>query len=584
MGKVDGGELLARTLERAGVTEVFGLQGGHLDAFLMACDGHGIRLTDTRHEAAAGHAADGYARITGNIGVAVMTAGPGFANGYPAIVNAHLDAVPTLFLVGAAPLREEETYPLQGGLDQIAMATPCTKWAYRITHTERIPEFIELAIRKATTGKPGPVLIEIPIDILFGNVDETEVRDAKNFYIESAPAPAPKAVAKVAALLEQAERPVIMVGAGATFSKCENELIAFAELTNIPVLRNNKAFGLMPPDHRLNGGSFQALAAASMLGLGAPDLVLMMGARFGLFTGGRSEIMVPNDATIIQVNVEASDIGRIRNVTLPIIADVRETLIAMTATLKDKTLPDWSDWAQGIGDMKGAMGMLYADAPAELASAIHPYHAVQAIADACPDNTIYIGDGGESSLWIQHTARVNIPGGLLTHGYLGCLGTGPGFAMGCKRAFPENPVVLVTGDGSAGFHIQEFETMVRHGMPIITVILNNQAWGMSWHGQKALFGENRTVMTKLEDSNYEQVCTAFGGEGERANTVAELKDAMARALSAGVPTCINVAIDPDVVEPSMAIMVNNADNDTRGDTGGTDKEETAIPYYENLKE
>ena len=129
MGKVDGGELLARTLERAGVTEVFGLQGGHLDAFLMACDGHGIRLTDTRHEAAAGHAADGYARITGKIGVAVMTAGPGFANGYPAIVNAHLDAVPTLFLVGAAPLREEETYPLQGGLDQIAMAT----WRHLIT-------------------------------------------------------------------------------------------------------------------------------------------------------------------------------------------------------------------------------------------------------------------------------------------------------------------------------------------------------------------------------------------------------------------------------------------------------------------
>ena len=119
--------------------------------------------------------------------------------------------------------------------------------------------------------------------------------------------------------------------------------------------------------------------------------------------------------------------------------------------------------------------------------------------------------------------------------------------------------------------------MVRHGMPIITVILNNQAWGMSWHGQKALFGENRTVMTKLEDSNYEQVCTAFGGEGERANTVAELKDAMARALTAGVPTCINVAIDPDVVEPSMAIMVNNEENETRR-TGGTDKEETAIPY------
>lgn len=582
MATVDGGELLARTLERAGVKDVFALQGGHLDAFLVACDSHGIRLTDTRHEAAAGHAADGYARMSAGLGVCTVTAGPGFANAFPSIVNAHLDAVPVLFLVGAAPLREDETNPLQGGIDQVAMATPTTKWAYRITHTERIPDIIELAIRKATTGKPGPVLIEIPIDVLFGSVEESTVREADNFYVQSAPAPSADTVAEVVGLLEQAERPIIMIGAGARFSECQAELKEFAEQANIPVVHNNKAFGMMPPDHPLNCGSFTALAAAGMFGLGTPDTILMLGARLGLFTAGRSEVIVPDNAKIIQVNIEAGDMGRIRNIALPVVADVRETLKALSAVMQNTSLPDWSDWATSMGGLKGSMDLLYADWQEEEGKPVHPYHAVKAIAEACPDNTIFVGDGGESSLWIQHVAQVHVPGGLLTHGYLGCLGIGPGMAMGAQRVYKDNPVVLVTGDGAAGFHIQEFETMVRHNIPIITVILNNQAWGMSWHGQRAMFGHNHTVITKLEDSNYEQVCVAFGGVGERANSIAEIKAAMQRALATAretkLPTCINVSIDPEVIEPSMGIVMGG------GDDAGEPKSETAVPYYESLPE
>jgi acetolactate synthase-1/2/3 large subunit len=576
MAKVDGGELLARTLERAGVKDVFAIQGGHLDAFLVACDGHGIRLTDTRHEAAAGHAADGYARISAGLGVCAATAGPGYTNVFSAIVNAYLDAVPVLFIIGAPPLREEETYPLQGGIDQIAIATPVTKWAYRITHAERIPELVELAIRKATTGKPGPVLIEIPIDIMYASVEESTVREAENFFVPSAPAPSTEAVDEAIKLLMQAERPIIMLGAGARFSQCQNEIKAFAEQTNIPVVHNNKAFGMMPPDHPLSCGSFTSLGAAALLGVQPPDTILMLGARLGLFTAGRSEAIVPADAKIIQVNIEAGDIGRIRNITLPIIADVRETLISLSSAIEGKSLPDWSNWGESMGVMKQGLGLLYADLQEEADTPLHPYLAVRTIAEVCPDNTIFVGDGGESSLWIQHVAQVHTPGGMLTHGYLGCLGIGPGMAMGAQRVHKDDPVVLVTGDGSAGFHIQEFETMVRHNLPIITVILNNQAWGMSWHGQRAMFGHNHTVITKLEDSDYEQVCVAFGGAGERANSVAELKDAMQRALKAGVPTCINVSIDPEIVEPSMGIVMGG------GDDAEESKTETVVPYYENL--
>ena len=196
MAKVDGGELLVRVLERAGIDTIFTLHGGHLDAILQAAKARGLKLIDTRHEQAAGHAADGWARTTGRPGVAVVTAGPGFTDCVTAIANAYLDCIPTLFIAGAAPLREAETLPLQGGIDQVAMVTPITKWAHRVTHTERIPDLAVQALRIATTGRPGPVFLELPIDVLFARVDEESVKLPERIRPEFAPAPAPAGIEK----------------------------------------------------------------------------------------------------------------------------------------------------------------------------------------------------------------------------------------------------------------------------------------------------------------------------------------------------------------------------------------------------
>ena len=173
MARVDGGSLLVKVLQQAGVDTLFTLHGGHLDAIFQAAAAAGLRLVDTRHEQAAGHAADGWARTTGRLGVSIVTAGPGMTDCVTAIANAHLDCIPTLFIAGAAPLREAETLPLQGGIDQVAMVAPITKWAHRITHTERIPDLVSQAIRTACSGRPGPVFLEVPIDVLFARVDET---------------------------------------------------------------------------------------------------------------------------------------------------------------------------------------------------------------------------------------------------------------------------------------------------------------------------------------------------------------------------------------------------------------------------
>src|SRR6266571_23022 len=235
MDRVDGGELLARTLAEHGVREVFTLHGGHLDAVYQAPSARRLRFIDTRHEQAAGHAADGWARTTGRVGVAMVTAGPGVTDVVTAVANAYLDCVPTLFIGGAAPLRDAETLPLQGGFDQLALMQPITKWAHRITQTARIPDLVTQALRVATTGRPGPVFLEIPIDVLFARADEDKIFFPQRVRPDAAPAPTADVVERAVAWLAEAERPVIMAGGGVWFSGGAAELTAFAEQTGIPV-------------------------------------------------------------------------------------------------------------------------------------------------------------------------------------------------------------------------------------------------------------------------------------------------------------------------------------------------------------
>ena len=219
--------------------------------------------------------------------------------------------------------------PLQGGIDQVGLMQPITKWAHRITHAHRIPDLVAQALRIATTGRPGPVFLEIPADVLFKRIDESEAMFPQRIKPDAAPAPPPAAVEQAIEWLAAAERPAIMAGGGAWFSGAEAELVKFAEQTGIPVFGNSKARGMVPDDHPLAGRSFMNLAALAQMGVGRPDVVLILGARLGLFTGGRSEMMIPNNARLIQVDIEGQEIGRNRDVELGIMADAAETLRAL---------------------------------------------------------------------------------------------------------------------------------------------------------------------------------------------------------------------------------------------------------------
>jgi acetolactate synthase-1/2/3 large subunit len=569
MGKVDAGELLARTLVEAGVHDVFALHGGHLDSFLQGCRRNGVRLIDTRHETTAGHAAEAYARTTGRVGVCAITAGPGFTNAYTSMANAYLDAVPVLYITSSPPLREAEWNVLQGGFDQVTAAGPVTKWGHRVTNAERIPDLVALAMRKAYSGRPGPVLLDVPIDVFFVPVDERLATRATVFGVER-PAPAPALVRQALDVLRQAQRPAMIVGGGTLFPSCAGEIRELADRCGIPVFTTGKAHGMLPFDHPSNLRGSGALGVLNALG-NPPDVVLLLGARQGMYTGGRGGLLIPPGARLIQVDIDAGEIGRMLPVDVPITAGCRETLQALLA--EDGQWPDWREWAARAREAAAMAEAPFAALPTRAESGrLHPFHASKALFDAIGPDAIITGDGGECGVWAGQFYRSSMPGGVLTNGYLGALGVGTGFAIGAQVAHPERRVVQIVGDGAFGFHLQELDTMVRHNLPIVSVVYNNMIWGMSQHGQEGIFGEGKGVVCTLKDTDYDKVAIAFGGYGERVGNFEQIGPAIHRSLDAGVAAVVNLEIAPDVVHPMMERMVGAPDNPN----------DTVIPYYENI--
>ncbi len=568
--RVDGGELIARTLKAAGVRRIFALHGGHLEAFYRGCREHSLDLVDFRHEASAGHAADGHARATGEVGVCVVTAGPGFTNVVTAVASANLDGVPVVFIVGAPPLREAEFNVLQGGIDQIAMIRPACKWAHRITHGERIPDLLAMAIRQATTGRCGAVLLEVPIDVLHTPVAEADVTRPSGLGIHPRPAPSPGEVAAALAVLAEAKRPVILCGGEARFADCAQALASFAERVGAPVFANPRAAGILPHDHPLFAGESRNLAALQIGGQAGPDVVLMLGAKAGMFVGGRKTAMLPAGARLIQVLAQPEEIGRLRDIDVAIAADCGSALDVLLAAAGERSWPDRQAWiAQVIGVRERA-----AAKSRELTAehGIHPYQASLAVAEVAGSRACYVLDGGESSIWAASALRLDGPGQFATAGYLGLLGGGMGQAIGMQMARPDRRVVQIAGDGAIGFHLQEFETMVRHRLPIVTVVLNNRVWGMSLHGQQILFGESYDAISRLsDDTNYARIAEGFGCYGETVTRAEDVAPAMRRALDANRPACLDVRTDPTVVHPVMHGML-------RAGAPG----EVVIPYYESI--
>ena len=550
---VTGGELLVRTLVGAGVKTVFGLHGAHLETIFQACATHAIPIIDTRHEVAAGHAAEGYARAGRRLGVALVTAGPGFTNCITSIANAYLDRTPVLYVAGSAALRDAETNTLQAGIDQAAIARPLTKWAHTVTVPAQIPRLVAHAIRVATSPPTGPVLLDLPMDVLTAAVDEQAVHLPANLIVDAHPGPSPGTIAAAVELLQAAERPVVMVGAGAWQAGCAEELRAFVELTGMPVFSDFAAHGLLPSDHPLYGGTFH-----KMDDLGGPggriDTILALGVRFGLFTLGSSDRLAPAAAKIIHVEVDPKEIGRLRDAAVAIAADPRATLHALLSEARKRRWPDRSAWQERVQEAKAARRARLGEALERSAPPIHPYQAVASLIESISDETIIIGDGAEAYHWMNEVIRQRRPGSYITHGFLGAVGMGLGLAIGAQAGEPKRPVLCLAGDGAVGFTIAEFDTLARHRLPVVVAVMNNRSWAASQHFQEMV--GNPVRGTRLSGAKYHEVAIAFGCEGRLITDVAQLGPAVREAFASGRPTCLNIEIDVTPLPPELAMLAS----------------------------
>jgi acetolactate synthase-1/2/3 large subunit len=539
-----GGQLVARMLRREGITTAFTLSGLHVAPIYAGCVDEGIRLVDTRHEQAAAHAADAWARLTRGAGVAIVTAGPGVTDAVTGVANAWSAGVPLVLLGGAAPTFNQGRGALQE-MPQTQLFAGITKWADRVPSAELVPSFLARAFRVARAGRPGPVFLELPWDVLSNGADAALV-EAQTRYRTAARSPGdPALVEEALALLGRAERPVLLAGSSIWWDGAWEALRALADATGVPVYLNGMGRGCLPPGHP----SFLQLSRKEALA--AADVVLVVGTPLDFRVGYGSEPTFAAGARVIQVDVDAAEIGRNRPIDAGIVGDAASVLSALLAGAGRWGSPAW------LASLRAAEARRQAAQAVFERSGQRPIHhfrlarALDEVAARFGDVT-FVGDGGNVVAVAAKVLRVGGPGRWLDPGPLGCLGVGAPFAIAAKLLEPSRPVCVVQGDGAFGLNGMDYETAVRFGLPMVVVVGNDAAWGQIRVPQRALYGEERSPATTLAPTRYDRVVEALGGRGEHVDDPAELVPALTRAFESGTVYCVDVALDPEAAAASGA--------------------------------
>ncbi|MCC6436274.1 MAG: hypothetical protein IT196_14665 [Acidimicrobiales bacterium] len=534
-----GGQLVAKALKAAGVECVFTLSGGHVMAIYDGCLDEGIKVVDVRHEQAAVHAADAWARLhPGKVGVAIITAGPGVTDGVTGVANAWRANSPIVVFGGQAPFNNLRRGGLQE-MDHIGLMKPITKYADACYETHRVAEYVELAVRHALSGIPGPSFLEIPMDVLSGPVDEKRavMPRFRDYRVAHS---APRAAAEEAIdLLAGAQRPLVMAGTSLKWSQGGPQLVEFVESTGIPCYTNGMARGLIPMDHPL---FFNRTRAAA---LKAADVVVLAGTVLDFrMKFGRA---IPEGAKIIQLDLDETLIGQNRPADIGLVGNLGANLVQLLDVLATRDIKlDHSAYTSSLrvaedqAEAELAKSLLSDEVP------IDPLRLCKEIADFVDDEMIVIGDGGDIVAQASKVLRVPKHGGWMDPGPLGTLGVGMPFALAAQLAHPDRRVLIIYGDGSFGLNGFEFDTAIRFGLPIVGIVGNDAAWGQMIRPQSTLYGEDRIVATRLNMTRYDKIVEAMGGHGEYVTTPDEIRPALERAFASGKAACINVEMRQDI--------------------------------------
>jgi len=525
-----GGELIARALKTQGVNTLYTLCGGHILPIYEGCLNNDIAVIDFRHEQAAAHAADSHARLTRNIGVAAVTAGPGVTDAVTGVANAYQARSPMILIGGAAPLKTKGMGALQE-MPQTEMFKTFTKASFTVTETEAIPTLMAEAFKTALSGRPGPVFIEMPFDVLFNAVDAPDIHPR----VTIAPLePEVGAMAQIFDLLRAAKKPVIVAGTQVYWDQGADALRELTDATGIPVLTNGGGRGTLPMTHP------NCFKSARGKALREGDVVLLIGTPLDFRLKYGKDGWNP-DSKIIQIENDPAELNHNRTAEVAICADSRLILEALVEGLQGLRWDEWGRDLREDEDKKNAQLETWKTLPDV---PINHFRMGGAINDFLDENTILVGDGGDIVSACAKVIDLTYPGQWLDPGPLGCLGVGAPFAIAAKHLYPDKRVLIINGDGSFGLNGFEFDTALRFNLPIVSIVGNDSGWGQIRTPQVSMVSEERAIATKLAPTRYDKIVKAMGGYGEHVDDPNDLGHALQRAFASGLPACIDVTIDP----------------------------------------
>ena len=538
MAILTGAHLFIRCLKLEGIQKVFTIVGDTILPLVDAAADEGIEFIDTRHEGAAMHMADGYARITGRPSVGIFTGGPGFSNAISALPAIYTSESPVIFVAGCAELPEKGMVTFQE-IDQTAMAAPVTKGSWLIHDRRRIPEYVATAFRTATSGRPGPVHLTLPIDLQEQEISEEEIPSylPSEYRSQGRSQGDPNLVQEAVSILHQAQRPVIIAGNPARYSVEPEQLQALAETTGIPVFTVEQARGLLDDEHPLCFGYADGALNPAARRFREADAVLLLGKRLD-HRYRYGQVFGPT-ARIIQADPSPAEIGRNRGVAVGLLGDLGAIVEQLTAAAGSRPKSDFGPWLNQLEEDRTSWLESLRD-KASGQQPMHPMDVYRAIEPILDRDTIIVLDGGDYVQWGRSYLKARLPGHFFRLGPLSHLGAGIPYGMAAKLAHPEKQVLVFIGDGAFGFYPMEFDTCIRHNLPMTVVLGNDATWGIDKTFQIAYF--NRAVATDLRPIRYDKVVESIGGYAELVEIPGEVGPAVRRALASGQPSLVNVVV------------------------------------------
>jgi acetolactate synthase-1/2/3 large subunit len=543
---ISGGHLVAKALKQEGVEVIFTLCGGHIIDIYDGCIDEGIKIIDVRHEQVAAHAADGYARVTGKPGVAVVTAGPGTTDAVTGVANAFRAESPMLLIGGQGALDQHRMGSLQD-LPHVDIMRPITKFASSVLTTERVADMVAMAFRECYAGAPGPSFLEIGRDILDKSVDlkKAVMPKRQGYRFSTRSLGDPKDVEKLADILVKAKKPCILLGTQVWTCRATDAARRFVREMNVPAYMNGAGRGTLPP------GDPHHFQQTRRYAFDNADVIVIVGTPFDFRMGYGKRL--GRNATVVQIDLDYRTVGKNRDIDLGLVGDCGVILDAVTQAAsgrRDNGAKGREEWLKHLREeekkaIDARMPKLMSDA-----SPIHPLRLAHELNRFLTDDTIFIGDGGDVVTFSGGVVQPHQPGHWMDPGPLGTLGVGTPFAMAAKFARPEKEVLCLFGDGSFSLTGWDFETCVRFGLPFIGVVGNNSHMNQIRYGQIQKYGKERgDVGNKLGDVPYSKFAEMLGGYGEEVREASQIRPALERARASGKAALINVWIDPDAYAP-----------------------------------